>query len=135
MKKLMIMFFALVFAGSFLAKATAQEQNFVISTGEADQVPVIITTANQLAERFQDNLGEVQVVLYGKAVKELEHSKTVQEWLDAVEDDRIHFTACNIALEKTKTDKDKVPQEIEVVANAYTHILELKAEGYHGLEP
>lgn len=119
----------------FVTNAFAQQKNFVISTEKAHQVPVIILSANDLAEEFKSDLGEIQIVLYGKAVKELADPETVSAWLKLVKSDRINFKACQIAMEKTQTDAAGIPEEVEVIKNAFVHILKLKADGYIGLEP
>jgi|GEM_PF-7066160 len=134
MKKLLVVIGFFLFAGIF-NKAFSQEKNFVISTEKPHQVEVIIETANEIAEKFKNELGEIQVVLYGPAVKELGNPKTVETWLEKIENDKIHFAVCNIAIEKTETTKEFIPKEIEKVENAFTHILKLKAKGYIGIEP
>lgn len=134
MKKLIFTLGILLCFG-FFSNAFAQEKNFVISTENPQQVPVIIMTANSLTEEFDKDLGEIQIVLYGKAVKESANEETITKWLSMVKHEKINFKACQIALEKTKTDVNKVHSDVEVVSNAFVHILKLKAKGYIGLEP
>lgn len=132
MKRIVLLLALLIGMGSM---AQEPKKNFVISTSNPEQVPVIIKTANQLVDEFDEELGEVQIVLYGKAVKELADAKVIDDWFAGVTSDKIHFFACSLALEKTKTDKTKVSEKVQIVANAYVHILKLKTKGYIGIEP
>ncbi len=134
MKKI-ILFLSLFLSTTIFNQVFAQEKNFVISTEKPHQVGVIIETANTIAEEFENNLGEIQIVLYGPAVKKLEEEKTVETWLKNIKHEKIRFAVCDIAIEKTNTDKKYIPAEMQTVENAFVHILRLKAKGYIGLEP
>jgi len=117
-----------------LSTVRAQEKNFVISTGNPDRVPAIIITANTLAEEHAGDLGEIQIVLYGKAVSNLDQTEPAKAWLDKVKDDKIEFRACNMALHKFDVDQKKLPKQFEVVSNAFIYVLKLKEKGYYGLD-
>lgn len=120
----------LLFIMGVMTSAMAQTKNFVISTGNPKHIPIIIKSANDLAKEYKDNLGKIEIVLYGKAVNHLDRAKTSQPWFDQVQSDAIKFKACGIALNKRQIDKKLLPKKFDIVSNALIYILKLKDKGY-----
>ena len=133
MKKLFLISFILGFSAIFTS-LNAQKKNYVLSTGNPKYIPAMINTANTLAENKREKLGEIQLVLYGKAVKDLDKKATTQAWTDKVAHKAIKFRACDIALNKFDVQKQKIPKQFEVVADAFIYLLELKEKGYYALD-
>lgn len=133
MKKFLLIALVLGFSSVF-SNTFAQEKNFVISTSNPHYIPVIIKTANTIAENHKNDLGEIQIVLYGKAVKGLDESEATAPWLKKTQNKAIKFSACNIALDKQKVNKNQIPKQFNIVANAFVYILKLKEKGYYGLD-
>lgn len=119
---------------SIFTDVVAQEKNYVLSTGNPKYIPAIIGTANTLAEDKRENLGKIEIVLYGKAVQDLDKSTTTKPWLDKVAHKAIEFSACDIALKKFDVQKQEVPKQFEIVADAFVYLLELKEKGYYALD-
>lgn len=133
MKKFFLIAFLAVLSSIF-TNVNAQEKNYVLSTGNPNYVPAIIGTANTLAENKKENLGKIKIVLYGKAVQDLNKSSTTKLWLDKVTHKAIEFSACAIALKKFDVQKQHIPKEFEVVEDAFVYLLELKEKGYYALD-
>jgi len=133
MRKWILCFVALVLSG-VATQAIGQEKNYVLSTANPHYIPAIIATANTIAEQESEQLGTIEIVLYGAAVKNLDQAETTAAWLASVKHSKIAFKACNMALNKLHVDKNKLPKQFDVVANAFVYILKLKEKGYYALD-
>ncbi len=129
MKKILMTTITLLIIGA-LTTVYGQEKNFVISTGNPHHIPVIIKSANKIAEEYQGRLGTIAIVLYGDAVQDLDQKATSQPWFQQVKSEAIKFKACHLALDKRDVDESLMPKQFEVVPNALVYILKLKDKGY-----
>ncbi len=132
MKKFFLIVF-LVGLISIFTDVVAQEKNYVFSTGNPKYIPAIIGAANTLAEDKKEKLGKIEIVLYGKAVQDLDKSYTTKPWLNKVANKAIEFRVCAIALEKFEVQQ-QIPKQFEVVADAFVYLIELKEKGYYALD-
>lgn len=129
-------FFLVLLTTSINAQTSENTEkfNYIVSTSKTAQLQPIIATAEALAKEDAEKFGEFQVVIYGKTVQELTDPEIVKKIMTKAKNADIRLIACNMALEKFEVNTGDIPEEFEVVDNAFTHILQMQKQGYLSIQ-
>lgn len=139
MKNLFLSTIAIVLALSiFPAEAqntiNHEKNNYVVLTKTLPQLQPIFLTAEALAKEDGEKFGDFQVVIYGKTVQELTDKKAMKKIIMRAKNANIKLKVCNMALKTFDVDPGKIPDEFEIVDNAFTHILQMQKQGYLSIQ-
>ena len=107
---------------------TAQEKSattdYVILMSDTNLLEAVVEVG---ASEFRD--AHFRIVFYGPVVKNLKSEEFRRNW-DYAMKYKIELAACKLSMDKLKMKPADLPQNMEVVPNAFTHVLELEQKGY-----
>ncbi len=101
--------------------------DFVVLTPKIEQLKPILLAAEKLQPR-----GDFQVILYGKEVGQLTN-RNLREFIAWAQKESVTLSVCNMSLEMLKIDPASIPEEFEIVDNAFLSALQLQKQGYINL--
>lgn len=76
---------------------------------------------------FRD--GHFRIVFYGPVVKKLKSDNLRRQW-DYAMKYKIELATCKLSMDKLKISQQDLPQQMNVVDNAFSYVLELEQKGY-----
>ena len=131
-----VIIFLVLFTTSISAQNSTniEKFNYIVSTVKTDQLKPIIETAIALKKEDAQKFGDFQVIIYGKTVKELTNKENLEKIIKEANSANVKLLVCNMALKKFEVDPKNIPQEFEVVDNAFTHILQMQKQGYLSIQ-
>lgn len=123
MKNIFIVLIALV---SF--NVTAQQQqitdDFVVLTSNPEQLKPILLAAKEL-----NTSGDFKIVLYGANVSPIKTADTEENRKQAIKQN-VSLNVCKMSLDHLNIDPKDLPEEVEVVDNAFLTAFQLQKKGY-----
>ncbi|MFO7719989.1 MAG: DsrE family protein [Gillisia sp.] len=108
--------------------------NYIVSTSKTAQLQPIIATAEALAKEDAEKFGEFQAIIYGKTVQELTDKEAMKKFIVMAKNANVRLLVCNMALKTFEVNPADIPDEFEVVDNAFTHILQMQKQGYLSIQ-
>ncbi|WP_324719518.1 sulfur reduction protein DsrE [Salinimicrobium sp. HB62] len=112
----------------------ADHNNYVVLTRKVPQLEPILLAAEELAATDGQKFGDFQVIVCGKAVKDLPNEGTMIPFLKKAEKAGVTINACGFSLKKFGVDKLKLPETLRMVENGILHNFELQKKGYLSIE-
>lgn len=131
---------AIIFLVLFTTSVNAQTSrntekfNYIVSTSRTAQLEPIIATAEALAKEDAEKFGEFQAIIYGKTVQELTDKETMKKFIAKAKNANVRLIVCNMALKTFEVNPNDIPDEFEIVDNAFTHILQMQKQGYLSIQ-
>ena len=110
--------------------STLKVDNYIMTTGVANYVPVMIMTAAEMRKEEGKQVGEFQIVLYGAAVKQFADKEAGQKLVDMAKEAGAKIVLCDFALKHFGIDSASLPKGLEYVHNAFKYGLNMKVKGY-----
>lgn len=127
MKK--ILFYTLMFlsiAGWAQQQGTDTTDFVILSSDFEFLEPIIATGASDVRD------SHFKVVFFGRQVRELTKPE-MSDFLDRAKKHKIALAVCDMSITLLGIDRDAIPEEIEIVGNAFLHSLQLQQQGYKAL--
>ncbi|MCG2431538.1 DsrE family protein [Aequorivita xiaoshiensis] len=123
MKNIFIVLVALV---SFSVSAQQKQitDDFVVLTSNPEQLKPILLAAKEL-----NTSGDFKIVLYGNNVLPIATSETEESRIQAIKQN-VSLNVCQMSLDRLKVDPKDLPEEVEVVDNAFLTAFQLQKKGY-----
>ena len=107
---------------------------YVVLTKNLPQLQPIILAAEALAKEDGEKFWDFQVVIDGKTLQELTNKETMRKFRMRANNVNVKLKVCNMDLKTFEVDSGKIPDEFEVVDNAFTHILQMQKQGYPSIK-
>ena len=76
-----------------------------------------------------------EVVVIGKLAKNITENPELHQQVTEKSDGKFKVTVCDMALEKLKVDKQKLPAKAKIISNGYLRIFQLQAQKYLTIQP
>ncbi|QDH80986.1 sulfur reduction protein DsrE [Echinicola soli] len=110
-----------------------EKSNYFVLTRNVAQLKPILLAAEALAKEGGSKFGEFQVVICGKAVRDLVNEKTMVPLLKMAHDRKVTLLACGFSLQKFDVKSAELPSGIGVIENGILYGLQLQKEGYYSI--
>lgn len=123
MKKIIQILILLVSFGA-ISQVESKPMDFMVITSKINQLEPILLAANDIATK-----GDFKIVLYGKNVSELLNPET-EKFIRWAKKSNVKISVCQMSLDVLKINPKTIPEEIEVVNNAFLYALQLQKAGY-----
>ncbi len=104
--------------------------NYIMTTGVANYVPVMILTAAEMKKEEGLKFGEFQIVLYGAAVQQFADKEEGQKLVNMAKEAGATIVLCEFALKHFGIERESLPEGIEYVHNAFKYDLNMKTKGF-----
>lgn len=109
---------------------SAETQNYFVLNRNLQQLKAISLAAGDLAEMDGENFGEFNVVICGKAVKDLVNPEIMDPIIKRAEENGVQLVACGFSLKKFGVDPAEIPAEMTKVDNGILYGFTLQKKGY-----
>lgn len=113
--------------------STNKVNNYIMTTGVANYVPVMIMTAAEMKKEEGKQFGEFQIVLYGAAVKQFADKEVGAKLVKMAKEAGAKIILCDFALKHFGIDRESLPEGLEYIHNAFKYNLNMKNKGYNVL--
>ncbi|CAI8448389.1 MAG: DsrE family protein [Schleiferiaceae bacterium] len=107
--------------------------NYFVLNRNVQQLKAIGKAAGELATADAATYGEFNVVICGKAVKDLATAETMVPFMDILNANNVNVIACGFSLKKFEVDTALLPQGVTVVPNGILYGFELQKDGYYSI--
>lgn len=147
LKRVIVLFIGIT---SLSVSSFAQEQTNTISTktvktlSKTPDYAMGVSTekhlkaAIQLFHQFETSgvtINNFEIVVWGKVVSELKNGGELAEPISKQVKGKLKITVCNVALYFFDMTGSDIPDNVEIIPNAYIRMYELNALGYNTLIP
>ena len=121
-----------IYANNIVVNNNSSEKinNYIMTTGVANYVPVMIMTAAEMKKEEGKQFGEFQIVIYGAAVKQFEDKVEGQKLIDMANKAGATIILCDLALKHFGISKESLPEGVKIIHNAFKYNLNMKNKGY-----
>lgn len=135
---LLVLLFALSFSTQSIeatnkvepAVVTSEINNYLMTTGVANYIPVMIMTAAEMKKEEGKQFGEFEVVIYGAAVKLFTDKAEGEKLIAMAKEAGVKIVLCDFALKHLGISQDELPDGLIFVHNAFKYALNKKTEGF-----
>lgn len=117
--------------GNAQTNPQGDKNNYVVSTTKIPQLQPIILTAQALKEEDGAKFGDFQIVVYGPNVKGLTNKEEMETYTTKAKAAGVEIQVCKISLERLNIDPADLHEDIDVVENAFTHLIRLQKNKNH----
>jgi len=104
--------------------------NYIMTTGVANYVPVMIMTAAEMKKEEGQKFGEFQIVIYGAAVKQFADKEEGQKLVNMAKEAGATIVLCEFALKHLGIEKESLPEGLDYVHNAFKYNLNMETKGF-----
>ena len=130
--------FTLAVVAAFFAPQEVQAQsegvqNYFVLNRNLQQLKAISLAAGDLAVIDEENFGEFNVVICGKAVKDLVNPEIMDPIIALAQEKGVQLVACGFSLKKFGVDPAAIPAEMLKVDNGILYGFELQKKGYYSI--
>lgn len=120
-----------VFANNPEFKISANKvNNYIMTTGVANYIPVMIMTAAEMKKEEGTKFGEFKIVIYGAAVKQFSDKEEGQKLVNMAKEAGATIILCDFALKHFGIAKESLPKGLEYIHNAFKYNLNMMEKGY-----
>lgn len=119
-----------------IQQTKAQENgpnNYIVITQNIQQLNAIVLTANTLYQEDKNDFGVFEIVVCGKAVKDLDND-TIDNLVKNLDITRIKIHACGLSLQKFNMDNAVLKKPITIVENGLLYTFRKQQSGYYSIE-
>jgi len=114
-------------------EVAAPTNNYFVLNRNVQQLKAIGKAAGDLAAADADTYGEFNVVICGKAVKDLATAETMAPFMEILNANNVNVIACGFSLKKFEVDAALLPEGVSVVPNGILYGFELQKDGYYSI--
>lgn len=97
-----------------------------------------LKAAIQLFQQLETSgvtINNFEIVVWGKVVSELKNGGELAKLISGQVKGKLKITVCNVALNFFDMTKTDIPNNVEIIPNAYIRMYELNALGYNTFIP
>lgn len=123
MKKTIQTFLFLLSFG-VIAQQNSKPTDFIVLTTEINQLQPILLAADALA-----SAGDFKIVFYGKNAADLQNIES-KKFINWAANSNVKLSVCQMSLDALKINHNNIPEEIEIVDNAFLYALQLQKKEY-----
>lgn len=109
-------------------------QNYAVLVRKVPHIKASIKTARQMTNDDAYQVGNFEVIICGKVVKQLRSQPSIQKLMKQGRALEMQFHACGMSMKKFGIDPSELASGISVVRNGITHMFDLQAQGYLTVE-
>lgn len=114
---------------------TPESSNYALMVGKLPHLQAGMMTAEQLTNNPNGDVDTFELVVIGKAVKQLTREAAMADLIEQAEAMEVRISACGLAMNKLGVAKEDLLPEIKMVRNGFTRMLKLKERNYTTLSP
>ena len=122
-----------LFAPQALSAQSEGTQNYFVLNRNLQQLKAISWAAGDLAEMDGEQFGEFNVVICGKAVKDLVNPEIMDPIIKLAEEKGVQLVACGFSLKKFGVDPSAIPAQMTKVDNGILYGFSLQKKGYYSI--